>query len=115
MLRRRCDRLSTTARARLQAGLVAGDPTGEFALAWTVAQDLMAPHQLTDAAQVRTRAETLMADLRACPINELARPGRTLHTWRIQRTPIALSGRLLLPDLPHGRLVTLLVLVTAFR
>jgi hypothetical protein len=41
VLRRRHDRLSTTARARLQAGLIAGDPDGEATLARTVAQDLM--------------------------------------------------------------------------
>jgi transposase len=41
VLRRRRDRLSTRARARLQAGLIAGDPDGEVRLAWTVAQDLM--------------------------------------------------------------------------
>jgi len=40
-LRRRRDRLSTTARSRLQAGLVAGDPDGDVTLAWSVAQDLM--------------------------------------------------------------------------
>ena len=69
---RRRDRLSTKATARLQAGLIAGDPTGEVALAWTVAQDLMAFYQLTDPVQARRRAETLIADLRDCPIPELA-------------------------------------------
>ena len=42
LLRRRRDRLGPKAWARLQAGLIAGDPTGEVTLAWTVAQDLMA-------------------------------------------------------------------------
>jgi transposase len=84
LLRRRRDRLSTKARARLQAGLIAGDPTGEVSLAWTVAQDLMALYQLPDPAQARHRAEALIADLRACPIDELARLGRTLHAWRTE-------------------------------
>ncbi len=84
LLRRRRDRLSTKARARLQAGLIAGDPTGEVALVWAVAQDLMALYQLTDPAQARRRAETLIADLRDCPIDELARLGRTLHAWRTE-------------------------------
>jgi transposase len=84
VLRRRRDRLSIKARARLEAGLVAGDPTGEVALAWTVAQDLMALYQLTDPAHAQRRAETLIADLHDCPIAELARLGRTLHAWRTE-------------------------------
>ena len=84
LLRRRRDRLSIKARARLQAGLIAGDPTGEVTLAWTVAQDLMDLYQLTDPVPARRRAETLIADLRGCPIDELARLGRTLHAWRTE-------------------------------
>jgi transposase len=82
LLRRRRDRLGPRAWARLQAGLLAGDPTGEVTLAWTVAQDLMALYQLPDPARARQRAQTLIADLRGCPIPELARLGRTLHAWR---------------------------------
>jgi transposase len=53
-------------------------------LAWTVAQDLMDLYQLDDASQARARAEQLIADLRDCPIPELARLGRTLHAWRTE-------------------------------
>ena len=84
VLRRRRDRLSTKARARLEAGLVAGDPDGEVALAWTVAQDLMDLYRTDDPATARTRAEQLINDLRDCPIGELARLGRTLHAWRVE-------------------------------
>lgn len=42
----------------------------------------MALYQLTNPELARRRAETLIADLRGCPIGELARLGRTLHTWR---------------------------------
>jgi transposase len=56
-------------------------PTGRCR---TVAQDLMALYQLTDPVQARRRAETLIADLRGCPIDELARLGRTLHAWRTE-------------------------------
>ena len=73
LLRRRRDRLSTKARGRLQAGLIAGDPDGEVTLAWTVAQDLMDLYQLDDPDQARARVETLIGDLRGCPIPELAR------------------------------------------
>jgi transposase len=82
VLRRRRDRLSTKARARLDTGLIAGDPTGETTLAWTVAQDLMALYQLTDPEQAHTRATELITNLRSCPIPEIAKLGRTLHAWR---------------------------------
>jgi transposase len=82
VLRRRRDRLSVKATARLQAGLIAGDPDGEVTLAWTVAQDLMDLYRLDDPNRARARAEALIGDLRDCPIPELARLGRTLHAWR---------------------------------
>jgi len=84
LLRRRRDRLSVIAHARLQAGLITGDPDGEVTLAWTVAQDLMNLYRLEDPDQARARAEQLIADLRECPIPELARLGRTLHAWRTE-------------------------------
>jgi transposase len=84
VLRRRRDRLSVKARARLEAGLIAGDPDGEVALAWTVAQDLMGLYRLDNPDLARSRAEQLIGDLRDCPIPELARLGRTLHAWRTE-------------------------------
>jgi transposase len=84
VLRRRADRLSTKARARLDTGLIAGDPIGETTLAWTVAQDLMTLYQITDPDQGRTRASELITNLRDCPIPEIAKLGRTLHAWRTE-------------------------------
>ena len=84
VLRRRADRLSVKARGRLEAGLIAGDPTGETTLAWTVAQDLMELYQVTDPEAARTRATELITSLRECPIPEIARLGRTLHAWRTE-------------------------------
>ena len=84
VLRRRVDHLSTKARGRLEAGLIAGDPDGEVTLAWTVTQDVMALHQQGDPDRARTQATELIAALRDCPIPELARLGRTLHAWRIE-------------------------------
>jgi transposase len=83
-LRRRTDHLSVKDRARLHTGLIAGDPDGEVTLAWTVAQDLMDLYQQGDPDQARARVETLIGDLRGCPIPELARLGRTLHAWRTE-------------------------------
>lgn len=84
VLRRRRDRLWVKARGRLDAGLIAGDPTGETTLAWTVAQHLMALYQITDSDQARTRATELITNLRRCPIPEIAKLGRTLHAWRTE-------------------------------
>jgi transposase len=97
VLRRRADRLSTKARGRLEAGLIAGDPTGETTLAWTVAQDLMALYQLTDPDQAHTRANELITRLRQCPIPEIAKLGRTLHAWRSE-----LLAHFDHPDLSNG-------------
>jgi hypothetical protein len=71
LLRRRHDRLPVKAHARLQAGLIAGDPDGEVTLAWTSAQDPMNLYQLDDPDQP-ARAEQLIDDLRRCPIPELS-------------------------------------------
>jgi transposase len=82
VLRRRADHLSTKARARLEAGLIAGDPDGEVTIAWTIAQHVMDLYQGDDPDQARAAATELIAALRECPIEELARLGRTLHAWR---------------------------------
>lgn len=82
VLRRRADHLSLKARARLEAGLIAGNPDGEVAIAWTSAPQVMALYQLDDPAQARARVADLITALRGCPIGELARLGRTLHAWQ---------------------------------
>jgi transposase len=82
VLRRRHDRLSPRAWRRLEAGLEAGDPHGEVALAWDTAQKVMALYRLQNPAEQADRALTLIAALRTCPIPELGRLGRTLHAWR---------------------------------
>jgi transposase len=82
VLRRRADHLSTKARARLETGLIAGDPDGETTIAWTVAQQVMDLYQHDEPGQARAVATELIAALRECPIDELARLGRTLHAWR---------------------------------
>jgi transposase len=84
VLRRRIDHLSVKARARLEAGLIAGDPDGEVTLAWTVAQDVMALYRHRDPDRARTQAVELITALRECPIDELARLGRTMHAWRTE-------------------------------
>jgi transposase len=83
VLRRRADPPAVKARARLEAGLIAGDPNGETTIAWTVAQQVMDLYQHDDRDQARAAAAAeLIAALRECPIEELARLGRTLQAWR---------------------------------
>jgi transposase len=80
ILRRRADRLSERAWGRLRAGLVAGDRCGQVTAAWTIAQDLMRCYQLRDASA----AAAVITAARDCPVPEIARLGRTLHTWRAE-------------------------------
>ena len=82
ILRRRADHLSVKARARLETGLIVGDPDGEVTIAWTIAQQVMDLYQHNDPEQASNTATELIAALRECPIEELARLGRTLHAWR---------------------------------
>jgi len=86
VLRRRADHLSVKAWARLEAGLIAGDPDGETAIAWTIAQQVMDLYRQDDPEQAHVAALELISALRACPIGELARLGRTLHAWRGELT-----------------------------
>lgn len=102
LLRRGADHLSTKAWARLQAGLVAGDPDRETTLAWTVlawtvAQQVRDLDQLDDPTAARNRVATLITAMRECPIAELARLGRTLHAWRDE-----LVGHFDHPDVSNG-------------
>jgi transposase len=84
VLRRRADHLSTKARARLEAGLVAGDPDGELTIAWVIAQQVMGLYQRDDPTRARAQVSELITALSDCPIGELARLGRTLHAWRTE-------------------------------
>lgn len=82
VLRRRRDRLSEHAWQRLHLGLGGGDPAGQVACAWSIAQDLTGCYQHSDPAAARDAADRLITDARACPIPEIARIGRTLRAWQ---------------------------------
>jgi transposase len=94
ILRRRADRLSERAWARLRTGLFAGDPDGEVTAAWTIAQDLMRCYQHRDASA----AAGVITAARDCPVPEIARLGKTLHIWKAEflahfATPTSPTGR----------------------
>jgi transposase len=82
VLRRRADRLSESASARLDAALAVGDPDGEVAVAWWAAQQLCLAYAMTDLAAGRDRADQLIDEFLDCPVPEVARLGRTLAVWR---------------------------------
>ena len=82
LLRRRADRLSPGAIARLDTALAAGDPTGEVTVAWWAAQQLCLAYAKTDPASGRAHATKLIDDFLDCPVPEVARLGRTLAMWR---------------------------------
>jgi transposase len=82
VLRRRADRLTPSAMARLDAALAAGDPDGEVSVAWWAAQHLCLAYAKTDLAAGRVHADGLIDDFLDCPVPEVARLGRTLAVWR---------------------------------
>lgn len=87
VLRRRADRLSPHAWQQLRIGLEFGDPDGEVAVAWTLAQDLCALYQHDNLDAARPDLDRLLTRLTSCPVPEVARLGRTLASW--QAEPLA--------------------------
>lgn len=82
VLRRRADRLSPKALAKVQAALATGDPDGEVAIAWWAAQQICLGYAITDPAAGKTHAADLIPKLVSCPVPEVACLGRTLTTWQ---------------------------------
>jgi transposase len=93
VLRRRADRLTDSAAARLEAALAAGDPDGEVTVAWWAAQQLCLAYATTDTTAGRVRAQDLIDQLLDCPVPELARLGRTLAVWRREYLAYFDTGR----------------------
>jgi transposase len=84
LLRHGAEHLTDKQRARLDAGLQAGDPDYEVTLAWSCYQQLRAAYAATNPATGRKIAEKVLASFPSCPIPEIARLGRTLRAWRTQ-------------------------------
>jgi transposase len=82
ILRRRVDRLTARQHQRIETALAAADPDGQIWAAWICAQQLMAVYAAPTVPLGRTRATAAIATTLACPVPEVARLGRTLHTWR---------------------------------
>jgi len=84
LLRHGAEHLSDRQAARLHAGLAAGDPTDEVAIAWSCYQQLRSIYTAPSPAVGRAIAEKVLATFATCPIPEVARLGRTLRAWRQQ-------------------------------
>jgi transposase len=84
LLRHGQEHLTDRQRARLDAGLAAGDPNWEVTVAWSAYQQLRAIYHAPSPAAGRRLAEKVIASLPTCPIPEVARLGRTLRAWRQQ-------------------------------
>ncbi len=82
LLRRGADTLTDKQRARIEAALQAGDPDWQVTIAWHCAQRLRAIYHAPTPDQGRALAKRLLDSLPTCPIAEVARPGRTLTSWR---------------------------------
>jgi len=82
LLRRGREHLSDRQIARLNAGLVGGDPGFEVTVAWCAYQQLRAIYQADSPAEGRRLAEQVIDSFPTCPIPEVARLGRTLRQWR---------------------------------
>jgi transposase len=67
VLRRRADRLTPSAMARLDAALAAGDRDGEVSVAWWAAQHLCLTYAKTVAAG-RVHADGIIDDFLDCPV-----------------------------------------------
>ena len=84
LLRHGQEHLSQRQRARLDAGLEAGDPTWEVTVAWQCYQQLRSAYAATNAADGKKIAEQVIDSFPTCPIPEVARLGRTLRAWKQQ-------------------------------
>jgi transposase len=84
VLRRRADRLSPHARRRMETGLALGDPDGEVAVTWWLAQDLCGLYRQPSLDAARRDLDRLLTRMTSCPVPEVARLGRTLASWRAE-------------------------------
>jgi transposase len=84
LLRHGAEHLTPRQRARLDAGLTAGDPGWEVTVAWNAYQQLRAIYHADSPAAGRRLAEKVISSFPTCPIPEVARLDRTLRAWRPQ-------------------------------
>jgi hypothetical protein len=69
-------------RARITRAFAAHQAHDEVDLTWQCAQQLRSAYKHADKVEGRTIAEQIIDSFPSCPIPEIARLGRTLHTWK---------------------------------
>jgi transposase len=84
LLRHGIEHLSERQRARIEAGLEAGDPNWEVSTAWWCYQQLRHAYVANNPNEGRKIAEKVLESFPACPIPEVAQLGRTRRSWRQQ-------------------------------
>ena len=82
LLRHGREHLTDRQIARLNAGLVAGDPGFEVTVAWHCYQQLRSIYQPAPRPRAGGSPRRSSTRSRTCPIPEVARLGRTLRAWR---------------------------------
>jgi transposase len=71
-------------RARLRAGLAAGDPTGEVAAAWQGKELLRTVYAASDLADARAALDRFYRWADGVGVAELSRPARTVRVWEAE-------------------------------
>jgi transposase len=78
------EQLTQRGRARLRAGLAAGDPTGEVAAAWQGKELLRAVYAAVGTAAARVALERFYRWADSVGVAELSRLARTVRTWEAE-------------------------------
>ena len=78
------EQLTQRGRARLQAGLVAGDPTGEVAAAWHGKELLRAIYAAVAAAAARAALDRFYRWANGVQVAELSRLAHTVRVWEAE-------------------------------
>jgi transposase len=76
------EQLTGRGRARLRAGLAAGDPTGEVAAAWQGKELLRAVYAASDLADARAALGRFYRWVDGVEVAELTRLARTVEAWQ---------------------------------
>jgi transposase len=81
------EQLTSRGRARLRAGLAAGDPTGQVAAAWQGKELLRAVYAAGDLADARAALERFYRWADGVGVAELSRLARTVRIWEARSSP----------------------------
>jgi transposase len=78
------EQLTSRGRARLRAGLAAGDPSGEVVAAWQSKELLRAVYAASDLAHARAALERFYRWCDGVQVPELSRLARTVRAWEAE-------------------------------